>query len=339
VRFAWGALIVVLVGGCRQLAGLDDPIGGDGTCFGGAGLLEVCFDAPPTDDLDLSGVIDTDNSPLCATNVTSGGNGSCVVAGHSINIASISTVDGNGSRPLVLVATATISVDGTLDGASHRGGQSSSNRGPGADASGCQMSNNPPSGGGGAGGSFGGVGGAGGDANPAGAAIAGDTLRGGCPGTDGGGGEGGRRGSGGGAVYLIAGDEIDVAGTINASGAGGGGGQENQSSGGGGAGSGGMIGADAPTIAIDGAMFANGGGGGEGGPNGSSGNDPVTGDPGIGGNGGSGGDGGDGGGATLDGQAGQTGGSGGGGGGGGGAGVIRLFGSRTGNGVVSPAAS
>ncbi len=347
MRGRW-LVVVVAVAGCRQLAGLDDPLDDDGgtgspVCHGGGGLLEICL-ADPVDDLDLSGTIDTDSSPLCATDVTSGGTGVCVVAGHAISIAQNATVDGDGSRPLVLVSLTTITIAGTLDAASHRFGESSSNRGPGFDFAGCTQLARPGSQGGGGGGSFIGLGGAGGDPgpNPAGATMAADTLHGGCPGADGGPSNGGRNGVGGGAVYLIADGAIEIGGTINASGSSGAAPEDNSVGGGGGGGSGGMIGLAAPDVTIGGTVFANGGGGGEGGASGSqasSGKDPSQGGPGTGGSGGAGGDGGDGaGGATLVGGAGGAGTAGtiGGGGGGGGAGAIRVFGSLTNTGVVSP---
>jgi hypothetical protein len=94
-------------------------------------------------------------------------------------------------------------------------------------------------------------------------------LRAGCRGGFGGSGGGGSTvgvgGRGGGAVYLIAGTEIQISGLVTAYGGGGGGGDEK--GGGAGGGSGGMIGLDAPvvTVAASGAVAANGGGGGEGG--------------------------------------------------------------------------
>jgi hypothetical protein len=66
-------------------------------------------------------------------------------------------------------------------------------------------------------------------------------LRGGCAGYDGGGGGNrGGRGHGGGAVYLFAGESIQIDGAINASGGGGFGAGSGQDGGGGG-GSGGLI--------------------------------------------------------------------------------------------------
>jgi hypothetical protein len=137
-------------------------------------------------------------------------------------------------------------------------------------------------GGGGAG--FAAAGGPGGDGNSdaafglisdggrEGAALsAPDGPRGGCPGAPGGDGNevGGNGGRGGGAVWLAAGNRIDIVdgGGINAGGAGGGGGIRTESqgdAGGGGGGSGGVIWIEAPRVRSAGFLAANGGGGGEG---------------------------------------------------------------------------
>jgi len=350
-RFTRVILAMTVMTGCRQLAGLDDPLGGDagagddGTvdgspaCFG-TGLVEICMPTP-SDAVVLSQTLNTDTDPRCATNVTSGGAGFCVVAGRTITIASGQTLRGIGSKPLVLVADQVITIEGTLDVASHRQG----GRGAASDFSGCGNGTNPPTDGGGAGGSFGGMGGIGGapGASMPAAPLAPTTLHGGCDGHGGGGGDPGKNGDGGGAVYLIARDRIDVTGSINASG-GGSEANEDGTGGGGGGGSGGMIGLDAPMLSIAGFVFANGGGGSEGsnGPKGQTGGDPVNGAAGIGGDGGgAGGAGGNGAaGATLDGAPGGAGSAGvmGGGGGGGGAGVIKRFGGTpSGGGTISPA--
>lgn len=222
-------------------------------------------------------------------------------------------------------------------------------------------------GGGGAGGSFGGLGGAGGfGGNSSNASVghgapvaanAPSVLIGGCPGGRGGDGAssaGTLRGSGaggnaGGAIYLLAGGTITISGQINASGSGGAGGTRGDlsSGGGGGAGAGGMIGLEASSIVITGKVFANGGGGGGGGGNVSG----ALGTPGADATmataaaaGGTSADGGGAGGAGSIGATVAVSGQNGsgdhpqsaGGGGGGGAGVIRIYGSTTTTGQISP---
>jgi hypothetical protein len=93
-------------------------------------------------------------------------------------------------------------------------------------------------------------------------------LAGGCPG----GGTrvsdptSGRGGNGGGALYLIAGVELTVAGTVSASGAGGEAGNLFGFRGGGGGGSGGMVVVQSKSVSVTGFVSANGGGGGQGSP-------------------------------------------------------------------------
>jgi len=357
------SLVVVLLAasGCRQLAGLGDPgtidgAGGDDgvagpLCFG-TGLVHVCFETTPTGDLSLAEVINTDaTTTACATNVTSGGDGLCVVDAKTITVPGGLVVSATGSKPLVIVGAESITVDGSVDVSSkHMSGTGT--HGGGADFTACVVPTSPAPGsdGGGAGGSFAGMGGDGGDPSHA-SATAGlgepTTLHGGCSG--GNGADNSNRGHSGGAVALIAVNHIDVMGQVDASGAGGS--SQNDFAplvslgGGGGGGSGGMIILDAATISIGGVVFANGGGGAEGGTTGNtghSGNDPANGSVGTGGASSSaGGDGGNGGAATTpDGAPGGAGvaGSAGGGGGGGSIGVIRIYGERTVSGTISPPA-
>ena len=347
----------VCVGEERVDAGIDTP-GGD-ACYG-TGLVKPCFPTAPTGIVTLTNPLDTDNSQLCSTRATAAA-GFCVIEGETIRVNEYVGVV--GSKPLVLVATASIEITETLDAASHNGTTTpftTVQDGAGSDPGECTAGTLPTadnSGGGGAGGSFGTAGGSGGDGRGAnaspglpGAMQTATTLRGGCPGQNGINGMFGRGGHGGGAVYLIAGMAINIAGAINASGEGGLRGVVNAAggAGGGGGGSGGMIGLDAPTIANSGVVFANGGSGGEGGgelSSGTTGPEPrdagaspiATAGSGIGGDGGAGGA------ATTTGGtgapgAGAGGADGGGGGGGGGVGVIKVYrGTLTGN--HSPPAS
>jgi len=213
--------------------------------------------------------------------------------------------------------------------------------GAGADPSSCDAGIAPTTAnstsGGGAGGSFIGAGGSGSSNNPGVGGITGGiftapvtTLRGGCPAQAGAGATSADTAHGGGAVMLIAGHSIMMAdGIITASGEGGRGGQLGFVGGGGG-GAGRMIVLDAPSIASNNQIFANGGAGGEGGNQtqaGEAGRDPSDVQPALGGaNIAGGGNGGDGAGGNSSGTAGGNGGTGstgGGGGGGGGTGLLK----------------
>jgi hypothetical protein len=332
-------------------------------CFGGP-FLHICLAATPTQPLTISSAttIDTANPSMCAATV-SGGTGYCVLAGTTISIGA--KLRATGTKPLVLVASDSITIllNGSIDAGSHRG--ATPEVGAGSDPTTCVASTTLPGTaggtyGGGAGGSFtglGGDGGAGGKGGTGGAPAAGvsvvNALRGGCAGQDGGGAvaaTAAKGGHGGGAVYLIAGTAITVAGTINAAGEGGSGGAAAGNAGGGAGGAGGMIGFDAPAITGTGLILANGGGGGEGSSSvnaGNPGGEPTTTAAALGGSNGStvGGDGGNGsaGGAAGSGVNGTDGnnmnGGGGGGGGGGGAGHVKAPATATLGTMVSPAAT
>lgn len=335
----------------------------EAVCVGS--FVKVCVD-PPSNRLQLATQkIDTTSSPMCAAY-----NGTtlslCVVSAQSIELAEGATLTVSGNRPLVLLSTSTITIDGTIDAASHRT-RDRDVLGPGADMGPCGVNAKESTqgfqGGGGYGGSFGGPGGNGGNAPSAFGGIAAPapnivTLSGGCRGGNGadnifdmGRGTGGH---GGGAVLLLAPQTITVGdkATINASGEGGQGGRgqfSSQGAGGGGGGAGGMIAFDATTVTIDGKCFANGGGGGEGSER-SSGRDggestaPDNKAP-AGGGGSSGGDGGDGALGSDGPQNGSNGAAssqttgGGGGGAGGSVGVIKIVAATKNlNGDLSPAA-
>jgi hypothetical protein len=281
-----------------------------GTCLGGHLLGSVCVSTVPAGPVTLTAVGGPVNSGTvaagsCTEIVTqTGGPALCVIAGTSIDIPAAVMVRGfavsanaaaTGTNPLVLFATDSITVEGTIDVASHlndtlAGGIPALGAGArtavGCAATGLDGATGQPvpgnanhsyGGGGAAGGSFGSLGGAGGSGgngsniahgNPApGTGM--NQLVGGCPGGTGGTGDGGMGagagGNGGGAVYLLAGKSITITGKINASGAGGGAGGPGMfsSGGGGGGGSGGLIGFEAPKVAImtGAAVYANGGGG------------------------------------------------------------------------------
>jgi hypothetical protein len=219
--------------------------------------------------------ISTSGSPKCA-----GGQGDIVTLGTSTEICAISgtmvSFDGivsvAGSRPLVVVATQSITVNGTVDASSGPSGS-----GPGVASAlvcGATASIDGTGGGGGAGGSFGGKGGIGGAGNGGTGGISVNAvaqpvgvLRGGCAGGTGPANGGAVGGLGGGAIFLVSRDTITIASTavVKASGAGGSGGLP-PSGGAGGGGSGGMIVLAASTLTVNASakMFANGGGGGGG---------------------------------------------------------------------------
>jgi len=378
-RACW---LLAIVGACSWDKGITggasvdggDAPSGDGTivdmaqpgdarmCFGT--FVNICLTTLPTSDLSVDTDRDVNTDTGCPF-VFDQGTGSTLCGVVARNITINARLRGNGPRPLVVLATEslTISATGIIDVGSYRetpgmtivdiigaGAASGSSLCGSPSAGGSDNSGGTLGGGGGAGGSFAGKGGAGargvlGGGGSAGAAATApgvpSYMRGGCRGTSGGSGGGnevGAAGYGGGAVLVIAGAAINNAGHVRAGGEGGyGGGSE---SGGGGGGSGGMIVLDAASIMNSGILNANGGGGGEGGgmtggqiaPSAYAGTSAAPG----GSNNVNGGDGGDGSwAATLTGSPGSTGNNGG-GAGGGGAGVIRIYPAQALGGIVSP---
>jgi hypothetical protein len=286
-------VIALLCTGCSKLLGIgsfgfadggggitgDVATTGDGghtgptadarQCFGS--LAQLCLTSPPSGNVVIAAAIDTSSDPRCATVAQPTGPELCVISGGAVQVTG--TVATSGARPLVVVAGSTLTISGTLDASSTVAGAV----GAGADPAECSAPTPPAAGtgGGGPGGSFGAVGGAGGDSQFGGSSLPAAAqplsyVRGGCAGSDGTvdarfglGGAGGVAGRGGGAIYLVAGTQIGISGSVFASGAGGstGGGY----SGGGGGGTGGMIAIEAPTVDLSGATIAANGGGGAGG--------------------------------------------------------------------------
>ncbi|HET9626871.1 MAG TPA: hypothetical protein VFP84_36175 [Kofleriaceae bacterium] len=248
-------------------------------CFGS--IVKVCFAnnaaLPTTNPLpqDATIQIDTDSDPLCNAHDNDQKANYCVIAGNAVILASTQSIRGYGSKPLVLLATRNMDIEGTVDVSSNRNPDPIIARGAGANPAVCTGGVAPTGSGGGFGGSFGGKGGAGETVIGGGGGIGGTpadpltslpaVLRGGCSGSAGGNTGGGAAGIGGGAVALVA-SQISLNGKVNASGGGGKGGAANQVGGGGG-GAGGMIILDADPTKIGGTglVFANGGGGGQGG--------------------------------------------------------------------------
>lgn len=248
---------------------------GNGSCFG-TGIAKPCVPAVPRGSLQVSGMLDTDTDAACVVvDQPVPGPPLCVIASERIAITG--PVRAVGARPLVLVASEAISVDFPLEAGSHRA-EAATGAGAAPCPSGVALSEGGI-GAGGAGGSFHGSGGTGAAATgvpatmPLARAAFPDHVRGGCNGGAGASGTSlaGNPGAGGGALYLIAGQRIDVQSVISADGAGayleppevgaraGGGG--------GGGGSGGLIVLDAPVIALGGTarLIAVGGAGAGGG--------------------------------------------------------------------------
>ncbi|HSS00465.1 MAG TPA: hypothetical protein VLM79_25575, partial [Kofleriaceae bacterium] len=236
-------------------AGIDGTPPDGSFCIGEHLLGSVCLSRAPTAAVTLSGTAPINSGTVAPGGCTEivaqpSGPSLCVIAGTTITVPSGVTVrafavEPTGSvtaatNPLVLIATQTITLTGTLDVASHAGELIAAMPVLGAGARtavGCAAinldgtqgrsagNNQSFGGGGGAGGSLGSLGGAGGGGgnsnqvahgNPV-AGTAPTVLVGGCPGGNGGngdgtGGGGGVGGGGGGAVYLLAGGAITISG-------------------------------------------------------------------------------------------------------------------------------
>jgi hypothetical protein len=266
-------------------------------CFG-TGNYRACFNEPTTPvSFGEGAAIDTANDPACMKMqpmgwTEAGQPAACFIVGTTINIPNVSVA---GDRPLVLIATGNLNVNGILDAASHNGASAAlpAKIGPSAPSTACMATAEPgdydpqaskDAGGGGAGGSFfnlpGKPGGIGDTSTAAGGVAAASLttapvlLRAGCNAQSGGegsaAGTAGKSGAGGGAVYLLAGGTMAFAATggVNASGAGAG--VAGARGGGGGGGSGGMIvlHAESFTATMGAFLMANGGGGGPGANNG-----------------------------------------------------------------------
>ncbi|HUJ61597.1 MAG TPA: hypothetical protein VLX92_23995 [Kofleriaceae bacterium] len=246
-------------------------------CFGSQPIDMVCFDGAPTGSLTLSGPVDTGNFAMCKA-MTVGGVAACVIAVDTLTIDDHTTVSVTGTKPLVIVATTSITLMGAnsvLDAGGHGHSSGAAARGSGNTCA--VLAANPQHGGGGWGASAHGLGGNGANEYDGGGGDAGSgaqaplvllppqALAGGCPGgatvADANAG-----GGGGGAIALIA-PLVHIDGTVTTSGGGGAGGQHNtgEGGGGGGGGSGGLVVLDTVKLEGGGHVLAQGGGGGEGG--------------------------------------------------------------------------
>ncbi|MBK7536580.1 MAG: hypothetical protein IPI49_14655 [Myxococcales bacterium] len=292
------ALATTLVASCEfPLPGADVDPGPGPPPLGDAPCelrdRSICVHLVELADQSLpDGVLDTDTSDLCAKPpLVPAAAPYCVIRAAALTVPAGVTVRAIGARPLVLVATGAVTINGTIDVSSRREALPSTPKSTGAGgghATSClaflraaQPKSAGGIGGGGGGGTFGGLGGSGGDgdAGSADPAVGGlptlmrdpqpTTLRAGCRGGQGAGisaaTKGGDGGDGGGALYVASKLSITVnlGGQLAANGAGGLGGD--LLSGGGGGGSGGLLVLDAPTVTRGGRLTANGGGGGEGG--------------------------------------------------------------------------
>ncbi|HEX8110234.1 MAG TPA: hypothetical protein VF516_21030, partial [Kofleriaceae bacterium] len=124
-------------------------------------FVQVCADAPRGALNLMTGTIDTSDTsasskclPATAYTTTPVVD-ACVIASQSITIPSGNTVSVIGTRRLILLTDEALTIAGTLDVASHRGG----NAGPAADSGPCPSPGSNPTfkteGGGGWGGTFG----------------------------------------------------------------------------------------------------------------------------------------------------------------------------------------
>jgi hypothetical protein len=373
-----GPLDAALVDGASPGDDADVPAdsgsgGGDG-CVSFSSQLDTCR-LPAAADLQIliNATYDTNSGELRAAGqvvpttrmrlMTNDGGPVDAIIARNVTFSPTVILRAIGPVPFAIVATGTISLQGTAQINVADGGAGAPNAcatlpSPGADR--------PTSaGGGGGGGGFGAPGGNGGAGNKDAATIGVGNgpspiplgLRAGCPGARGGAGgaPGGSGGLAGGALYLVAagGIQFDDGVVLTAGGGGGNGGALTNSTnpaignaGGGGGGSGGMIMLESPHIVgMTAKVAANGGGGGEGSDTKNAGKAGITAlttedrTPG-------------GGGAVVDGSDGGAGGSlefsggnsvsdmfnGGGGGGGGSVGYIRIVSGDVQLGSVSPAA-
>ena len=118
----------------------------------GSNSFALCIEAPQASVM-LPAMLDSDGSALClqsqpASWKANGQPDACIITGTTISATSTTVT---GGRPLVLVASDSISVSQLLDTSSHYNAGST---GPGADPASCTTGLAPGSGGGGGGASF-----------------------------------------------------------------------------------------------------------------------------------------------------------------------------------------
>jgi hypothetical protein len=352
---------------CRPAGPLDDADASvDTPSFDGPDVFDVAHlppgsESPGTADLTLDGdqVIDTTRLDGVAAPfqivTPSDGPELAVLRVATLAITAGANVRVEGIRPLIIIASGDVTIDGIIDAAARQdaGGPGAVLGGRGGD--GVTAGGFFSGGGGGGFSTSGGAGGAtegaqGGEAGGRDPAIS--ILAGGSPGGAAAAGSGCERpgGGGGGALQISTPGVIAIgeSGQILAGGGGGPGGVPcpgGVGGPGGGGGSGGAVYLQAPSVVHRGLLAANGGGGGggsgdDGGEEGDPGGDALGIDLAAGGNagndGGDGGDGGDGTSAATSGAGNDTD-NGAGGGGGGAVGRIAVEGALSGSGASSPA--
>jgi hypothetical protein len=312
-------VVLLLLGGCRQLLGFEEPTTAatdasivSDDALADAGVIDVLQDGCTTFSSQLDTCAFTFDTPLSLSGAntyntttgvltTPGGSISPphvvvtgpageldVIVASTVELATTASLRVVGVRPLALVASGDLQIEGTVDLTD--GGAGANIDAICAGARGGLGANDNGGGAGGGGGGMQGAGGSGGNGDADGGqsdgGFGGATVAlppgpaGGCNGGRGGSavGTGGAGGKGGGGILLVSAQQITIAGAINAGGGGGAGGATG-SAGGGGGGSGGTIMLEAVMIEITGVVAANGGGGGEGGDAGASGDLGDTGRP------------------------------------------------------------
>ncbi len=97
----------------------------------------VCLARPPTGEVTLTTKrYDTSGSD-CGAALGSNSAPACALAGSAVTIAAAATISASGGAPLVVIATDSIDVRGTIDVASHSGGALAGQIGAMADPAGC----------------------------------------------------------------------------------------------------------------------------------------------------------------------------------------------------------
>src|SRR5262245_46160475 len=125
-----------------QDSDIDAPVTVTNVCLGT--FVKICVDVPDTGLTLMTQTIDTGSSPRCMAYTSMPQVTACVIAGQSINIPGNNTISVTGAKPLILFATASLTIGGKLDAASHRGGLS----GPAANSRACATNFTNPTGGG-----------------------------------------------------------------------------------------------------------------------------------------------------------------------------------------------
>src|SRR5687768_14876240 len=126
--------------GCRQLFGIDDTtVGDDGPDAGDPstpdatppvdacmldpiGSVDPCALGTPEVNMILDGMLATDTDPRCRSYSIPGGVTACAFYADGITVPEGASLIVTGSRPLLLVSTSDIAIDGQLDVSSHVAG-------------------------------------------------------------------------------------------------------------------------------------------------------------------------------------------------------------------------